>query len=142
MVHVVFYEKPGCRNNTRQKALLEAAGHTVEAHSLLTHPWTTESLLPFFADKPVADWFNKAAPRVKSGEVDPTAATADSALAMMLAEPLLIRRPLIEVAGERCCGFDPEAIDAWIGLGEPEHVGDVETCPNLAKGNPCKHGRD
>lgn len=141
MAHVQFFEKPGCRNNTRQKALLEAAGHTVEAHSLLTHPWTAETLRPFFGDKPVAEWFNKAAPKVKDGQVVPAEATESSAIALMLDDHLLIRRPLMAVEGVLCCGFDPEAVDAWIGLGEPEHVGDVETCPNLAKGNPCKHGK-
>ncbi len=71
MVTVIFYEKPGCINNTKQKALLAAAGHEVLAHSLLAHPWTAESLRPFFGTLPVAKWFNASAPRVKSGEVDP-----------------------------------------------------------------------
>lgn len=29
MAHLVFYEKPGCAGNARQKALLRAAGHTL-----------------------------------------------------------------------------------------------------------------
>lgn len=140
MSDVIFYEKPGCKNNTKQKVLLAAAGHKVEAHSLLTHPWTPESLRPFFGDRPVVEWFNKAAPKVKNGEVDPSAVSADAALAMMMEDRLLIRRPLIEAEGEKRCGFDPESVDAWIGLGEAAHAGDVETCPNLAKGKACKHG--
>jgi nitrogenase-associated protein len=142
MSDVIFYEKPGCKNNTKQKALLTAAGHTVEAHSLLTHPWTPDSLRPFFGDRPVAEWFNKAAPKVKNGDLDPTSVSADDALAMMMEDRLLIRRPLIEAKGEKRCGFDPEAINDWIGLGEAAHAGDVETCPNLAKGKPCKHGNE
>ncbi|MBI1424317.1 MAG: hypothetical protein GC149_12685 [Gammaproteobacteria bacterium] len=39
MAEIVFYEKPGCGNNTRQKALLAAAGHHVIARNLLTEPW-------------------------------------------------------------------------------------------------------
>ena len=27
MAKVIFYEKPGCKNNTKQKTLLKAAGH-------------------------------------------------------------------------------------------------------------------
>jgi nitrogenase-associated protein len=142
MSQVTFYEKPGCRNNSKQKALLSAAGHEVVSHSLLTHPWTPDSLRPFFGDRPVVEWFNKAAPKIKNGELDPSSVEAEQALAMMMDDRLLIRRPLIEANGEKRCGFDPESIDAWIGLGEAEHVGDVETCPNIAKGKACQHGHD
>ena len=38
MAKVIFYEKPGCANNAKQKALLAAAGHEVEARNLLTEP--------------------------------------------------------------------------------------------------------
>ncbi|GAA0573564.1 ArsC/Spx/MgsR family protein [Caenispirillum bisanense] len=136
MATVVFYEKPGCRNNTRQKAWLAASGHAVDARNLLAEPWTAERLRPFFGDRPVAEWFNKAAPRVKSGEVDPAAFTAEAALAAMVAEPLLIRRPLMESGGERRAGFDPAAVRAWIGLSD-EDKGDVETCPNLHSDHRC-----
>ena len=71
MARVIFYEKPGCRNNTKQKTLLTAAGHEVVSFNLLTQPWTIERLRSFFGDLPVTEWFNKAAPRVKSGEVMP-----------------------------------------------------------------------
>lgn len=113
---VDFYEKPGCGNNTRQKQWLRTAGHTVVEHNLLTEPWTPARLRTFFGQLPVEQWFNRAAPRIKSGEVLPQQQDADSALALMLADPLLIRRPLMEVAGEPRCGFDPEAVNAWIGL--------------------------
>ncbi|HLP87733.1 MAG TPA: ArsC/Spx/MgsR family protein [Nostocaceae cyanobacterium] len=116
MARVIFYEKPGCKNNTRQKVLLTAAGHEVISFSLLTEAWTVERLRSFFGDRPVSEWFNKAAPRVKSGEVDPAKIDEQTALVMMLRDPLLIRRPLIEVGNRREVGFDVEKIDAWIGL--------------------------
>jgi nitrogenase-associated protein len=116
MARVIFYEKPGCKGGTKQKVLLTAAGHEVVAYSLLTEPWTAERLRSFFGDRPVTEWFNKAAPRVKSGEVIPENIDADNALVMMLRDPLLIRRPLIEVGNKREIGFDVEKIDAWIGL--------------------------
>jgi len=64
MARVIFYEKPGCKNNTRQIVCLTAAGHEVVADSLLSEPWTVEKLRSFFGDRPVIEWFNKAAPRV------------------------------------------------------------------------------
>jgi nitrogenase-associated protein len=116
MARVIFYEKPGCRNNTKQKTLLMAAGHEVVAYSLLTEPWTVERLRSFFGDRTSVEWFNRAAPRVKSGEVIPEEIDPQTALLMMLRDPLLIRRPLIEVGDRREAGFDVEKIDAWIGL--------------------------
>ncbi len=133
MARIDFYEKPGCGNNTRQKALLFAAGHEVIVHNLLVEPWTSESLLAFFAGRPVADWFNRASPRVKSGEIIPEQIDAHTALQLMLQDPLLIRRPLIEVDGRREVGFDQNLIHAWLGL---TPVGrDLESCSKSA--SPC-----
>jgi len=132
MTKVVFYEKPGCANNTRQKALLAAAGHEVIARNLLTEPWTQERLLDFFGERPVADWFNRAAPRVKSGEVIPELLDEVEALQLMLSDPLFIRRPLIEADGRKEAGFDQENIHAWLGL-MPTGA-DLESCPNTT---PC-----
>ena len=58
MTMVLFYEKPGCTNNTKQKVMLAAAGHTVWAKSLLTEAWTAERLLTFFGTRPVAELFH------------------------------------------------------------------------------------
>lgn len=55
----------------------------------------------FFGAKPVAAWFNPASPRVKPGEIRPHAVSAAEALALMIADPGLIRRPLMQV-GDRC----------------------------------------
>jgi nitrogenase-associated protein len=116
MANVIFYEKHGCVGNARQKALLIASGHVVEARNLLSEPWTKAALRPFFGNKPLTDWFNQSSPKVKAGAIDFAALTEDSALAMMLDDPLLIRRPLMR-AGERLeSGFDQATVDAWIGL--------------------------
>jgi nitrogenase-associated protein len=137
MTTIVFYEKPGCANNTRQKKLLVQAGHTVWAKNLLTEPWTSERLKQFFGKKPVAEWFNLAAPKIKSGEIIPEQIEADEAIAMMLSEPLLIRRPLIEADGHREVGFDAEKIDAWIGLSQLPET-NIEGCSKMHGENVCK----
>jgi len=128
MTTITFYEKPGCGNNTKQKALLAAAGHVVIARNLLTEPWTQERLLAFFGERPVVDWFNRAAPRVKSGAVIPEQLDAAVALQLMLDDPLLIRRPLLEADGRKQAGFDQEKIQAWLGLTPTDS--DLESCPN------------
>jgi nitrogenase-associated protein len=116
MARVIFYSKPGCKGGTKQKVLLTAAGHEVIPQNLLTEPWTVERLRSFFGDRPVAEWFNPSAPKIKSGEVVPEKIDAQTALALMLKEPLLIRRPLLEVGDRREVGFDVQKIDTWIGL--------------------------
>ena len=136
MTTVTFYEKPGCRNNTRQKALLEASGHQVIAHDLLTHPWTAASLRPFFGDRPVAEWFNRAAPAVKSGEITPERFDADGAIAAMLAAPILIRRPLLEIDGRKEVGFDAQALRESIGLRD-DFGPTPETCPKGQENQGC-----
>ena len=115
MATVLFYQKPGCGTNARQIRALEAAGHQVIARSLLTEPWTAAELRAFFGETHVMSWFNPAAPRIKSGEVKPAEIDAATAIALMLIDPLLIRRPLIEVDGARCAGFDREPVPSLLG---------------------------
>lgn len=113
---VVFYEKPGCLSNARQKELLRALGHRLEVRDLIAEQWTADRLRPFFGERPVAEWFNPTAPRVKAGEVLPQRLDAKQALDLMVADPILIRRPLIESAGGRCCGFEPGPILDELGV--------------------------
>ncbi len=146
MAVVIFFEKPGCATNTKQKRLLAASGHEVVAKDLLTEPWSGERLASFFAGLAVDRWFNRAAPKVKSGEIVPESLEPAAALALLVAEPLLIRRPLIEVDGKRMAGFDRDRLKSWIGLTDPgdavpegcSHEGRVNpTCPPPAGGSPC-----
>lgn len=116
MAAITLYVKPGCAVNARQRRLLESAGHRVQTRDLLAEPWTAERLLAFFAEMPVAQWFNRAAPRIKSGEIDPLCVSPESAIALMLEDRLLIRRPLIEVGETRIAGFDLQRLRTDIAL--------------------------
>ena len=136
MAKVIFYEKPGCVNNTRQKKLLRAAGHDVEARNLLEESWTPEVLRAYFGNLPVAEWFNRTAPAVKDGQVNPDSVTENEALDLMIGMPLLIRRPLMQVDDEYRVGFDIEAVNTWIGLKVTDENIDVETCAR--RDTPCE----
>lgn len=138
MADVIFFEKPGCATNARQKAVLAADGHRVDARSLLEYAWSAEDLLKFFAALPVAQWFNRSAPRVKSGEVDPDTMDAATALALMCQDHLLIRRPLMQAGHERMVGFDSAAVEQWIGLAQSSAVG--EGCSKERHASPCLAG--
>jgi nitrogenase-associated protein len=139
---ILFYEKPGCASNARQKRLLAEAGHELIVRNLLETRWTAEELRPFFGNRPVAEWFNRAAPRIKSGEVIPEALDEAAALALMLDDPLLIRRPLLQAGERREAGFDLERLTQWIGLtpaagdAEPERCRRADPCPPPTEPSP------
>ncbi|WP_163717901.1 ArsC/Spx/MgsR family protein [Mangrovibacterium lignilyticum] len=122
MAKIMFFEKTGCINNTKQKKILTLAGHEVEAINLLHHPWTETELLSFFGLLEIKDWFNQNAPAVASGELDPESFNKESALEALLANPILIKRPLMIVGDERFVGFDPTKLDALIGIKEVENA--------------------
>lgn len=130
MKKVIFYEKTGCKGNARQKSMLESAGYTLEVLSILDTDWDQDELRTYFGNRPVADWFNWKAPAVKRGDVDPASFSAEDALEIMLREPILIRRPLIDLDGQRACGFD-DAVQAMLGILQP--ADGMEACQRTAE---------
>lgn len=144
---VVFYEKPGCSGNAFQRALLEASGHTVECRDILKTDWMRLQLLPFLKNLPIAEWFNRSAPLVRSGAINPDAFDASDAttvLSMLIENPILIHRPLLEVDGICRAGFDVRQIHAWIGLsaafGEGASIGNAEACRRGIGATSCLVG--
>lgn len=125
-----FYEKPGCINNNRQKQLLAKAGYQLDVRNLLTEPWTRQRLEQFFVGMPVAERFNRTAPKISSGLILPEALDEDTAYALMLADPLLIRRPLMEIGEHRLVGFETDRLNRILALEWDEsHGGSLERCP-------------
>ena len=144
MATVVFYEKPGCAGNAYQKSLLEASGHTVLARDILSADWMRLQLLPFLKSLPVSEWFNRNAPLVQSGAIDPDsfdASDVTTVLSMLIENPLLIRRPLLEVDGVCRAGFEVKCIHEWIGLsaafGDRPLSGSPEACRRGEDGTRC-----
>ena len=130
MAKVRFWEKPGCKGNRKQKEILLASGHELEVCDLLSENWSEAELAKFFGQRQVAEWFNMTNPKIKAGELDPRQVAAPDALRMMVAEPLLIVRPLMQVDNQRLAGFDVEQVHNWIGL-NLDSVGerDPKNCP-------------
>lgn len=145
---IIFWEKPGCMGNARQRALLTASGHELDTRSLPDHHWNRDELLAFLDPLPVADWFNRGARRVKDGEVDPDDLDREEALAILLADPILVRRPLLEIGEERLVGFDLTRIEELCGelpkttrIQEVRKL-DLEKCPGEGLEVPCGTPRD
>lgn len=135
MAEVLFYEKPGCKSNARQKRVLKASGHDLRVKDLLGENWTRDSLSPFLRDLPVPEWFNPNAPRIKQGELRPAGLGENEALELLLDDALLIRRPLMRVRGEYMAGFDYPRVHRWIGLISEADIEDLENC---IVDNPCE----
>lgn len=111
MYRFVFYEKPGCSGNARQKEILKSYGLEICEESLIDTKWTKESLKEFFSDLEVKEIFNIFAPKVKNGMIDISKLTLDEAIELMIEEPILIKRPLIDINGTKICGFDINKIN-------------------------------
>lgn len=136
MTDVVFYEKPGCLTNARQKALLRAHGCVLNVRDLLSEPWTGPRLSALLDRLPVSHWFNPAAPRIKSGEIDPATLDRHTALALLLEDPLLIRRPLLETEFGKTAGFDDPVLLKALGVYESVNAGH-QTCQARQEDEAC-----
>ena len=82
------------------KAWLSRTDAKVESRDFFSDPFSEHELRELLGDRPPSDYFSWNSPsRRKLGiELDET--SEDELVALMLQEPRLIRRPLIEVDGE------------------------------------------
>ncbi|GAB2193977.1 hypothetical protein MAH2_18720 [Sessilibacter sp. MAH2] len=103
---VIFYGKPTCINNRKQRKILQEAGIEFQEENLLTYPWRKETLISYFVNAPKSQWYNKTAPAIKQGDMTPDSMTEDQLLDAMCLDPVLIRRPLISIDDFKTVGFD------------------------------------
>lgn len=129
MATITFYEKPGCINNGKQKKILEQAGHTLLVKDILTHPWKRDELQAYLDSRDPLTIMNSTAPSIKNGTITPSSLSFEEALELMIDEPILIKRPLLDIDGQKMQGFDTLRLQPW--LGEWRGKEDVTTCPNL-----------
>jgi len=129
MPMIIFYEKPGCINNTRQKEILKSAGYRLEEKNILKEPWNAEDLRKYFGDLPVEQWFNQSAPAIKNNELKLEALNETDALMLMVNDPILIRRPLMRLGDKHKVGFDIAILDEFSGIAEKYKQQDLESCP-------------
>lgn len=113
---ILFYEKPGCSTNAKQKKSLKDAGHIVITRNLLQMEMSKEELFSYLKNKSLPEWFNPNAPKIKNGQIDPKDFSSEEALELLLREPILIRRPLMSVHGHQMCGFDHKEIEDVLGV--------------------------
>jgi len=134
---LLFWEKPGCQGNRRQQALLREQGIEADIRDLLQQPWTARELRPFFGDKPVERWFNDSAPALRSGNTDIRNIDADVALLLMVNDPILIRRPLLQLGELKQSGFEPGPVLDALGIVLDDRQ-DLQACPRPHAAMPCE----
>lgn len=113
---VIFYEKTGCAGNKKQKELLIANGVDFEVQSLLETKWDKSSLESFFENLSKENIYNQFAPKIKSGEISIDSMTKEQLIYKMIEEPILIKRPLIQINDIKICGFDIAKINKALNL--------------------------
>lgn len=107
----LFFEKSGCGGNARQKELLKKHNITFEVRDLLNTKWSYEDLVGYFDGLEIVDMFNSFAPQVRDREIDITKLSKDEAINLMIKNPILIKRPLMQINGTKICGFDIDKIN-------------------------------
>jgi len=118
---IIFYEKPGCATNKKQKKILRDAGCTVIERNLMEHGMSPDELGDFIKHRPFNEWFNPNAPQIKTGHVNPQRLTKKEAFNLLFIDPILIRRPLMIIKDKRISGFKQSQIENLlnISLGTP-----------------------
>lgn len=94
---------------------------------MLDTKWSVESLNSFFKDLDKEKIVNQFAPQVKSGEIDISKLSKDELVNLMIKEPILIKRPLIQVDDEKICGFDIPKLNSALSL-DLDSKKEIGTC--------------
>lgn len=112
----IFYEKTGCSGNAKQKELLQNHNIFFTVKSLLDTKWTFENLSEFFKGLEVIDMFNPFAPQIRNEEINILTIKKDEAIKLMIKEPILIKRPLLDINGVKLCGFNIVQINKLLNV--------------------------
>ena len=112
----IFYEKTGCSGNAKQKEVLKNHNISFTVKSLLDEKWTFESLNEFFKGLEVKDIFNPFAPQIKDEKINILNIKKDEAINLMIKEPILIKRPLLDINGIKLCGFNIKQINKLLNV--------------------------
>jgi len=111
---VIFYEKPGCATNAKQKSALREAGCKVIERDILNNGMSEADLSGFFVNLPIEKWFNKSAPQIKNAEIDIKVLDESSAMKLLMENPILIKRPLMIINKRKLCGFNQWFVERLI----------------------------
>ena len=82
------------------KAWLSRTDAEVESRDFFADPFTEDELRDLLGESPASDYFSWNSPSRRKLGIERDETSEDELVALMLQEPRLIRRPLIEIDGE------------------------------------------
>ena len=97
------------------KASLSQDGVELDERDFFKDGFTEVELRDLLGDTPPADVFSWRSPSARKLGLDRDTVTADELIRLMLDEPRLIRRPLIQVEGRIIVGTDKKAMAEAFG---------------------------
>tara|TARA_Y100001960_G_C14690863_1_gene836303 strand:- start:59 stop:361 length:303 start_codon:yes stop_codon:yes gene_type:complete len=92
------------------KASLLQAGLKIDERDLFSEPLDNHELANLMSGKDVSSYFSWRSPSFKKMGVDKEKLSRDDLIELMLAEPRLIRRPLIDTGSQLIVGTDKVAM--------------------------------
>lgn len=124
---IVFYEKPGCAGNARQKKLLKQCGYELDVRDMLSTAWSFKELEIFFNTLDNGEIVNITAPDIKNNIINIKEMTKDELIHLMIEKPLLIKRPLMVFGDYKLCGFDTQKLSEILNV-DIALLKDISTC--------------
>lgn len=97
------------------KASLSQDGVELDERDFFKDGFTETELRDLLGDTPAADVFSWRSPSARKLGLDKNTVSGDELIRLMLDEPRLIRRPLIQVEGRLIVGTDKKAMAEAFG---------------------------
>ena len=98
------------------KAELSQAGEDLNERDFFADPFTLDELKELIGARSASDFFSWRSPSFRKMGLNRDELTEDQMLDLMVGEPRLIRRPLIQTAaGDLIVGTDKKAMSALLG---------------------------
>ena len=94
------------------RASLLQKGVELEERDFFADQLSEDELRGLIGPRPVSDVFSWKSPSFKKLGLDPEKLDDERLISLMLEEPRLIRRPLVQVADELIVGADKAALEA------------------------------
>jgi len=111
-----MYGIKNCDTVAKARKWLEAQGQAYDFHDYKTAGIDRATLEGWVAEHGWETILNRAGTTFrKLDEADRTDLTADKAIALMLAQPSMIKRPVLDLGECRLVGFKPELYAAALG---------------------------
>jgi len=114
---LTLYGIPNCDTVKKARAWLAAAGRPHDFHDYKKAGVPAEALARWVARWGWEAVLNRAGTTFKAlADVDKTGLDADKAIALMLANPSMIKRPIVEGDETALIGFKPDVWTAELGI--------------------------